>query len=159
MEGKKYGTLGEDCQAVSEVVGQVLMIAIVVLAFSSIAVIIFSDAVVNPPHTPHIDLQESIDPISNKLYIFHVGGEAIDLKDVNIVLVNSTDTHIRAEFNLSSKSGFNYSATNDVLMLGDSVIINPTNEGINLSTDDLIMFFVYTPSQQVIQKVTLHDGE
>lgn len=159
MEGKKYGTLGEDCQAVSEVVGQVLMIAIVVLAFSSIAVIIFSDAFVNPPHTPHIDLQESIDPISNNLYIFHVGGEAIDLKDVNIVLVNSTDTHIRAEFNLSSKSGFNYSATNDVLMLGDSVIINPTNEGINLSTDDLIMFFLYTPSQQVIQKVTLHDGE
>lgn len=159
MEGKKYRALGEDCQAVSEVVGQMLMIAIVVLAFSSIAAVIFSDIVVNPPHTPHTNLQESIDPISNKLYIFHVGGEAINLKDINIVLVNATNTHMRAEFNLSSKSGFNYSATNDVLMLGDSVIINPAKEEINLSTDGIIMFFVYTPSQQVIQKVTLHDGE
>ena len=81
MEGKKYRALREDCQAVSEVVGQVLMIAIVVLAFSSIAIVIFSDVVVNPPHTPHTDLQESIDPTNNRLYIFHVGGEAIDLKE------------------------------------------------------------------------------
>lgn len=158
MEDKKFRAIGEDCHALSDVIGQVLMIAIVVLAFSSIAAVIFSDIVVNPPHTPHIDLQESIDPISNKLYIFHVGGEAIDLKDINIVFVNTTDTHMRAEFNLSSKGGFNYSATNDVLMLGDYIIINPTNEGINLSTDDIVMFFVHTPSQQVIQKVTLHDG-
>jgi FlaG/FlaF family flagellin (archaellin) len=159
VEGKKYRALRKDCQAVSEVVGQILMIAIVVIAFSSIAALIFSDKVVNPPHTPHTNLQERIDPMSNKLYIFNVGGEAIDLKDVNIVLVNATDTHMRAEFNLSSESGFNFSATNDVLMLGDSVIINPTKEGINLSTDDIVMLFVYTPSQQVIQKVTLHDGK
>jgi Archaeal Type IV pilin, N-terminal len=136
-----------------------LMMVIVVLAFSSITAVIFSEIVVNPPHTPHTNLQESIDPMSNKLYIFHVGGEAIDLKDVNIVLVNFTDTHMRAEFNLSSESGFNFNATNNVLMLGDSIIINPTKEGINLSTDDIIMLFVYTPSQQVIQKVTLHDGK
>jgi hypothetical protein len=44
-------------------------------------------------------------------------------------------------------------------MLGDSVIINPTKEGINLGTGDTTMFFVYTPSKQVIQKVTLHDGK
>jgi len=49
VKGKKYRALGEDCQAVSEVVRQVLMIAIVVLAFSSIAIVIFSDVVVNPP--------------------------------------------------------------------------------------------------------------
>ncbi len=44
MEGRRHRALREDCQAVSEVVGQVLMIAIVVLAFSSIAVVIFSDS-------------------------------------------------------------------------------------------------------------------
>ena len=158
MEGRKYRELREDCLAVSEVVGQVLMVAIVVLAFSSIAAVIFSDIVVNPPHTPHTDLQESIDPANNELYIFHVGGEAIDLKDVNVVL-STTDTHRHEEFNLhSNKSEFSYSATNNVLMLGDHILINPTNRGISLDTDDTIMFFIYTPSQQVIQKVALHGG-
>ncbi len=151
MEGKRHLKLREDCQAVSEVVGQVLMIAIVVLAFSSIAVVIFSDIVVNPPHIPHTDLQESIDSTNNKLYIFHVGGEAIDLKDANVVL-STKDT--REEFNLSSNN-FSSSATNNVLMLGDYIKINPTN--INLGTDNTIMFFVYTPSRQVVQKVTIHD--
>jgi len=158
VEGRWYKKLCEDSQAVSEVVGQVLMIAIVVLAFSSMAVIIFSDIVVNPPHMPHTDLQESIDPVKNELYISHVGGEAIDLKDVNVVL-DSADAHRHEEFNLSSnKSEFDYSATNKVLMLGDYIMISPSRE-INLSTDDTVMFFVYTPSQQVIQKVTLHNRE
>lgn len=154
MKGKKYRALGEDCQAVSEVVGQVLMIAIVVLAFSSVAVVIFSDLVLNPPHTPHTDLQESIDTGNNTLYIFHMGGEAIDLKDVNIVL-NTIDTHRHDEFNLlSNESEFRHDAVNNVLMLGDYIRISPKN--ISLGTDDTIMFFVYTPSQQVIQKAMLH---
>lgn len=150
MEGRRHRELREDCQAVSEVVGQVLMIAIVVLAFSSIAVVVFSDIVVNPPHTPHPDLLESIDSTNNKLYIFHVGGEAIDLKDVNVVL-STKDT--REGFNLSSNN-FSSSAINNVLKLGDYIKINPTS--ISLRTDNTIMFFVYTPSRQVIQKVTLH---
>ena len=104
MEGKRHRALREDCQAVSEVLGQVLMIAIVVLAFSAIAVVIFSEVIVNPPHTPHTDLQESIDPTNNRLYIFHVGGEAIDLKNVNIVLVNSIDTNESEEFNVFSNN-------------------------------------------------------
>jgi FlaG/FlaF family flagellin (archaellin) len=157
VEDRKHRGLRENCQAVSEVVGQVLMIAIVVLAFSSIAAVIFSDIVVNPPHTPHTDLQESIDPAHNELYIFHVGGEAIDLKDVNVVL-STADTR-QEKFNLlSNKSEFNCSTTNNVLMLGDHILINPTNRGISLDTDDTVMFFVYTPSQQVIQKVALHGG-
>jgi FlaG/FlaF family flagellin (archaellin) len=158
VEGKKYKEFSENCQAVSEVVGQMLMIAIVVLAFSSIAVVIFSDVVANPPHTPHTDLQESIDPTSNKLYIFHVGGEAIDLKDVNIILVNSKNTDEQEEFNLSlTGSGFYCNATNNVLMLGDYIRISPMN--ISLGTNDTTMFFVYTPSQQVIQKVALYSGK
>jgi FlaG/FlaF family flagellin (archaellin) len=154
VEGRRHRALREDCQAVSEVVGQVLMIAIVVLAFSSIAVVIFSDVVVNPPHTPHTDLQENIDLTNNKLYIFHVGGEAINLNDVNVVLVNTKNTDEHEEFNLSlTGSKFYCSAANNVLTLGDYIRISPTN--ISLGTDDTIMFFVYTPSQQVIQKVIL----
>ncbi len=45
MEDKKYGGVPlQDCQAVSEVMGgTVLMISIVVLAFSSVALTIFSE--------------------------------------------------------------------------------------------------------------------
>jgi hypothetical protein len=116
--------------------------------------------VANPPHTPHTDLQERIDPANNRLYIFHVGGEAIDLEDVNVVL-NTIDTDRHEEFNLSynDKTEFDYSAANNVLMLGDYIVISPTNRGISLATDDIIMFFVYTPSQQVIQRVKLYSGK
>ena len=55
------------------------MIAVVVLAFSSIDVAVFSDGgAVNPPHTPKADLQESIDTGANIVKIFHMGEEAYD---------------------------------------------------------------------------------
>jgi len=154
VEGKKKRALSGDCQAVSEVIGQVLMIAIVVLAFSSIAITVFSDkGISTPQHTPRVDFQEKIDRNKNILYIFHHGGEAIDLKDVKIILSNGEK---QEGFDMSSnRSEFNYSATNDVLMLGDYIEINPTSRGINLVTDNPTMYFVHTPSQQVIQRVTL----
>ncbi len=98
------------------------MISIVVLAFSSIAVFVFSDeGAVNPPHTPKADLQESIDTNANIVKIFHKGGEAIDLKDAKVVLnINGQ----QEEFDLSSDPGVSYTATNNVLMVGDNIVIN-----------------------------------
>jgi FlaG/FlaF family flagellin (archaellin) len=154
---KKYRALGEDCQAVSEVIGQVLMVAVVVLAFSSIAVAVFSDGgAVNPPHTPKADLQESIDTGANIVKIFHVGGEAIDLEDVKIVLnINGQPE----EFDVSSDPGVSYNATNNVLMVGDDIEINTSQRGIDLnSTDTIDMYFVHTGSDQVIQRVMLQSG-
>ena len=66
MEGKKCRALGKDCRAVSEVYGQLLMMSIVVIAFSTIALTVFSDGgAVNPEHTPHTDLQENINTNTN----------------------------------------------------------------------------------------------
>jgi FlaG/FlaF family flagellin (archaellin) len=183
VEGRKHRGLREDCQAVSEVVGQVLMIAIVVLAFSSIAIFIFSDIVVNPPHTPHTDLSEKININDDTVTILHSGGEAIDLKAIKIVLsVNG----IQNEFNMPDPSipdprveirHLDGSLSNDsALMLGDYIVIHTNPEDTNPedtnpeadknqkridmnSTDIIDMYFVYTPSQQVIQKVTLQNGK
>ena len=78
MEGKKRRALGQDCRAVSEVYGQLLMISIVVIAFSTIAVTVFSDGgVVKPEHTPHTDLQEKVNTTTNTIKIFHSGGEPL----------------------------------------------------------------------------------
>jgi FlaG/FlaF family flagellin (archaellin) len=163
VEGRKYRALLEDCQAVSEVVGQVLMIAIVVLAFSSIAAVIFSDIAVNPPHTPHIDLSEKIDTNDDTIKIIHIGGEPTDLKAIKIILTineqqippfNISDTGV----NVFNSSGF--VSTNVAFMLGDYIVVNTSQKGIDLKHDDTIdMYFVDTESNQVIQRVTLLNGK
>lgn len=179
MEGKKYRTLGEDCKAVSEVIGQVLMIALVVLAFSAISAIIFSDVIVNPPHAPHTDLSEKINTVDDTLTILHSGGEAIDLKAIKIIMnVNG----IQNEFMIPDPSNsdpkveirhLDGSLSNDsALMLGDYIVIHTNLDTDNNSvigknqkridmknTDAIDMYFVYVPSQKVIQKVTLQKRE
>ena len=165
VEGKRHRKLREDCQAVSEVVGQVLMIAIVVLAFSSIAVVIFSDIVANPPHTPHTDLSEKINTNDDTIKIIHSGGEAIDLKAIKIILsVKGQSVPFDMSYYNKPNSTvkvwhFDGNLSNDnALMLGDCIEINTSQSNISLRNDTIDMFFVHTPSQQVIQKVMLHSG-
>ncbi|MDD3245870.1 MAG: type IV pilin N-terminal domain-containing protein [Methanosarcina sp.] len=60
-DSKKYRELNQEYQEVLKIIGQVLMLAIVVLAFSSIVAFVFSEeGAANPPHTPKADLQETI---------------------------------------------------------------------------------------------------
>jgi FlaG/FlaF family flagellin (archaellin) len=162
VEGKKYRALGQDCQAVSEVIGQVLMVAVVVLAFSSIALTVFSDGgAMNPPHTPHTDLHENINTSTDTVQIYHSGGEAVDLEAIEVILsVNGQ----QAEFNMSDprvevRDPDGNISTDGVLMLGDYIVINTTGSVLNMTAGDAIdMYFVHAPSQQVIQKAVLQRG-
>ncbi len=135
MEGKKYRALGQDCQAVSEVIGEVLMIAIVVLAFSGIALTVFSDGgAVNPPHTPYTALREKINTDTDTVSIFHSGGEAIDLDEIKVVLsVDGTQT----EFNVFSDTCVtvrhpdgNIVPKEGIFMLGDCIEIKTAEKGV-----------------------------
>lgn len=162
MEGKKYRALCCDCQAVSELMGAVLLISIVVLAFSSIAVTIFSDGgEMDPTHTPHTNLQENIDKPKNTIQIAHSGGEKIDLEDILIILkVDGKDV----EFNMSDPAVTildpegNELSSNDVFALDDSIKIN-TSSKVNIKNADAIdLYFVHTESSQVIQKTMLWRG-
>nr|WP_304364392.1 type IV pilin N-terminal domain-containing protein [Methanosarcina sp. KYL-1] len=145
--------------AVSEVIGQVLMVAIVVLAFSSISLAVFSDGgAMNPPHTPHTDLQEKIDTKENTVQIFHSGGEAIDLEYVKIIL--NVDGQ-QAEFNMSEPAvevfdpKGNQLSSDDVFMLGDYIVINASSK-INITGGNATdLYFVHTESRQVIKKAML----
>lgn len=160
MEGnKKYRLFARDCQAVSEVMGAVLMISIVVLAFSAVAITVFSDErAMDPPHTPHTNLRENIDTSKDKVQIFHIGGEAIDLEDIKIILrVNGT----QAEFNISDPDVEIYDPDGNklphdgVFTLGDYIEIDPSSK-INIEHGDVVDFyFVHTDSGQVIQKTKL----
>lgn len=161
MEGKKYRALGQDCHAVSETIGQVLMVAVVVLAFSSIAVTVFSDGgAMNPPHVPRTDLQESINRSGETVHIFHSGGETIDLEDIKIVL-NVNDT--QAEFNVSDSNFNAYDpegnklSPNDAFMLGDYIEINSKGSKVNITDENATvnLYLVHTGSDQVIKKAML----
>lgn len=146
MEGKKSKILFENCQCVSEVIGQVLMTAVVVISLTSIAITIFSSDVLDPPHTPYVDLE--IYPENSVVYILHVGGEPLELKDLKIVFYNNSG--IQANFTDLSKYLENDIHSNGVLMFGEHLKIDA---GVPVTDDDSMeMSLVHVPSQQVIFK-------
>jgi FlaG/FlaF family flagellin (archaellin) len=156
VEGKKYRALGQDGQAVSEVIGQVLMISIVVLALSSVALTVFSEGgSMNPPHTPHTNLQENIDRSKDTVQIFHSGGEAIDLEDIKIIL--NVDGE-QVEFNMSEFQVLDPEgnlSSDDVFTLRDCIVINSSSKVDITDADAIDLYFVHTASSQVIQKTIL----
>jgi FlaG/FlaF family flagellin (archaellin) len=156
VEGKKRRELYPDCQAVSEVYGEMLMISIVVIAFSTIAVTVFSDeGVVKPEHIPHTDLQENFNLSTNKIQIVHSGGEAIDKSAIKII-VNVNNGEKRGEFkNVSPKRPDG--TVDNVFALGDSIQIDTTSMNLKAG-DDIVMHFIDTPSQQVIHTAVLQRG-
>ena len=179
-EGKKSRVLYQDCRAVSEVYGQLLMISIVVLAFSGIALTVFSEGgAVKPKHTPHIDLSEKIDTGSDTIQIVHSGGEAIDLDKIKVVVYikKPNQPEFTQIFDMSDpligkdpsivkvQDSKGLISTDGVVTLGDCIVIytnsNKLNVGnrIDLKSEDLVsMFFVDITSQQVIQKAVLQGG-
>lgn len=158
MEGKKFRALGKNCHAVSEVYGQLLMISIVVIAFSTIALTVFSDGgAVKPEHIPRIDLQETINTRNNTIAILHSGGEAIDRSAIKIIVVVGGQ---QLPYDGTDKTSFSIkklkdNGPKDVFMLGDCIEI--TDKKFK-SGVDIDMFFVHTPSQQVIQRTVLQSG-
>jgi Protein of unknown function (DUF1628). len=188
VEGKRHRILCQDCRAVSEVYGQLLMISIVVIAFGTIGMAVFSDGgAVKPEHTPNTDLRENINADTNDIQIIHSGGETIDLSAIKIILyvnglqvvppydrfnfqVKDSDGTLRvknSDGTFKSKNSDGTYSSNNVFRLGDCIIIdtdntadpaNPTKKLDLKTTDDIDMFFVDTPSEQVIQKAVLQKG-
>ncbi|AFV25358.1 hypothetical protein Mpsy_3159 [Methanolobus psychrophilus R15] len=77
-------TFRNDTNAVSEVIGEVLMTAIAVLAFSVIAVFLFS--YVGADERVHVNIGGWVDVDSDTIYIRHTGGEQVDLNKVQLIL-------------------------------------------------------------------------
>ncbi|MDG6244240.1 MAG: PKD domain-containing protein [Methanolobus sp.] len=78
------GTFTEDDNAVSEVIGEVLMTAIAVLAFSVIAAFLFSN--IGADERVHVNVGGWVDVESDTIYIRHTGGEQVDLGKVQVIL-------------------------------------------------------------------------
>ncbi|HEY3361872.1 MAG TPA: type IV pilin N-terminal domain-containing protein [Methanosarcina sp.] len=178
VEGKKHRTFCHDCQAVSEVYGQLLMISIVVIAFATIGVAVFSDGgAVKPEHIPHTDLRENFYRGSNNLQIVHSGGEAIDRSAIKIILSGNygQSDEFSKSYTVSDPNDpiakilkpDGKVSTDNFFMFGDCITINTagividpiTHKPRDLTNKDSIdMFFIDMPSQQAIQKTVLQKG-
>jgi len=107
-----------------------------------------------PLEVPHIDFYEQLDPFNDTLVLFNNGGEPVPIKEFKLVMQSgSTEYFINGE-ELSSKLIEEY-GDNGYWDLGEYISIN-VSEMCSLDLEncdeDLTVFFIHTPSKQVIQK-------
>jgi flagellin-like protein len=100
--GKKYRSAikrGFDDTAVSEVIGSILLVAIVVTAASIVGVVLWSQP--PPQKIPAFDVIISKDTANHKVHLYHNGGDSITSDEITI-LVDGNDK--KADFTKSGAS-------------------------------------------------------
>jgi Protein of unknown function (DUF1628). len=145
----RINTFLENTDAVSEIIGEVLMTAIAVLAFSIVAVFIFSYA--SPQEKVHADIQGWVDVDSDTIYLRHTGGETIDVSGIRIVLdINGTRRDLTSSELVQIKG-------NTAWNLGETIRIN-TSElwSDSIDQNDYVgMVMITTDSNFVVKSGTL----
>ncbi|MDP2217798.1 MAG: LamG-like jellyroll fold domain-containing protein [Methanolobus sp.] len=123
------GTFRADTNAVSEVLGEILLTAIAVLTFAVIAVFIFSNAV--PQEKVYAEIKGWANADSDEVYLFHAGGQKIDLSDTRIILnVNGVMRELSSAELLKLKNS-------SIWQLGEVISINVSSWG-NITPDGYI---------------------
>jgi hypothetical protein len=127
------------------------MISIVIIGFSGISLIVYSDGGIEKPiHIPHADLCEVMNANNGTLETFHSGGDTIDLSAIKIILKFPDGQ--RHEFSKSDFKDPDGNKPDDVFTLGDSIVIHDEKIKSNVDVD---MYFLDAESQQVIQRAVL----
>ncbi len=142
-----------DENAVSEIIGEILMTAIAVLAFSIIAVFVFS--YMDAGEKVHANIDGWVDVDSDTIHIRHLGGEHIDINDVKIILnLNGTRRELSSSqvVQLLGSNGWH---------LGETILIDADllwNTTIN-ETDYVGLILLQTSSNIVIESGSLLGDE
>ncbi|ADI74266.1 Protein of unknown function DUF1628 [Methanohalobium evestigatum Z-7303] len=147
---KNLKPLFENSDAVTEVVGEILMTAIVVLAFSVLSVFAFS--YLDITEKPHVDVDGWVNVESDVINLRHSGGEVVDTKDMKIIisLNNSTRKEIASD-------GIGSIYNKNTWRLGDVISIKTSskwNEDIK-QNDYVESTIVHTKSNIVIENGVL----
>jgi len=109
----------ENTDAVSEVIGEILLTAVAVIAFSVVAVFIFSQA--GPQEKVHADIQGWVGVDSDTIYLRHAGGEAVNILHTGLLLdINGTRRQITAQDLAQIKGSDNW-------VLGETIMINTSD--------------------------------
>nr|WP_321498734.1 type IV pilin [uncultured Methanolobus sp.] len=138
-----------DESAVSEIIGEILLTAIAVLAFSVIAVFVFS--YLESETAVHADVDGWVDVDSDTIYLRHSGGENIDLDKVEIVLnLNGTRRDVSSS-QLKQITGSNSWHLGQTIAIDTDVLWNTT-----INEDDYVgMVLLQTDSNTVIESGSL----
>lgn len=137
--------------AVSEILGEVLLTGIVIFFFGALSTYtLFSD---RPDYVPHAEIQISMDETSGTIYLKHIGGEAINPEELEIIIIANDTEFVLSPENISAKLGSN------LWEMGEKPIeinLKGLNKGEVPSFKNggsIDLFLIYMPSSQVIQKI------
>ena len=122
--------LAENCDAISELIGELLIVVVAVLAFGVIAVHVLSYP--GPADTVYVDIDGWVDTSTDTIYFRHSGGEAVRTEDLRII-VNLDGT--RCELSSDDITAILGSST---WQLADIIAVNASDVwgvGINEATD------------------------
>jgi FlaG/FlaF family flagellin (archaellin) len=139
-----------DEQAVSEVMGVVLLVGIVVIMLSVLGVSVFAQD--GPDDVPHTNVQEIMDTSTDTIYLKHNGGEPISTEDAEIIVnINGR------KYEYNSSQIYENLGNSSVWKIGDTIEINTMSTWtVNLQNNDRVeLFLVDTPSNELIQKSRL----
>ena len=139
-----------DEHAVSEVMGQVLLVGIAVIMLSSLSVFVFSQE--GPVDIPHTNVQEIMDTSTDTIYLKHGGGEPIRAEDAEIIVNINGKKYVYTSSQIYESLG-NSSAWE----VGETIEINTMSLWtVNLkNSDEVELYLVDTPSNELIQKSRL----
>ncbi len=149
---KNTQTFVEDCHAVSEVIGELLMTAIAVFAFAMLAVVLLS---YQGTTMPHVDIDSWVDVDDDIINVRHSGGDMVETGNIQIILNLNGTQRVLTPNNVSTIFGMT------TWRLGDIIAINTSqmwNIKIN-SSDYLYATVVHTGHDIILQSGMLLGDE
>ncbi|WP_340817903.1 type IV pilin N-terminal domain-containing protein [Methanolobus sp. WCC4] len=135
----------ENTEAISEVVGEILLTAIAVIAFSVVAVSVFS--YMDPQEQVHADIQGWVDVDSDTVYLRHAGGERVDIIKTRVLLdINGTRREV-------SSSELETIKGSDIWDLGETILINTSQLwSVDIGEDDNVALIMLTTNSNLVIK-------
>ncbi len=74
----------DSCAGVSEVIGAILLISVVVAAIGIVAITLFSQA--TPQKIPNLNFMTGVNSSKTTLYLYHNGGDTLNVGEFNVLL-------------------------------------------------------------------------
>ncbi len=128
---KRTRPFTEDCDAISEIIGELLMVVIAVIAFGVLAVIMLS--YMEHSDTLHVDVDGWVNVSADTIYFRHSGGEVVEAEKLRMILnLNGTLVELSSD-NVTAILG------KSLWQLGDIPEIDAMDRwGIDIKEDDYV---------------------
>ncbi|MEA1907613.1 MAG: type IV pilin N-terminal domain-containing protein [Euryarchaeota archaeon] len=128
---KRTRPFTEDCDAVSEIIGELLMVVIAIITFGALAAIM--PLYMEHSDTLHVDVDSWVDVSADTIHFRHSGGEAVEAEKLEMILnLNGTLVELSSD-NVTVILG------KSLWQLGDIIEINAMDRwGIDIEEDDYV---------------------